>query len=195
MGQVTTHQDFTLSNGSRERNVILPSGATSLSTETSAEQWTSVSPDGTLTVVQQVPDPQLGMLAAYDGTTTRTTPGGLLYRQTRTRTASGSPLAPTSIQDLLTVNGQSAPWSSTYSGATRQWLYVSPANRQRLEQLDPLGRISSISYPATTTLPTLSYTYDAEGRVQLVTLTANGGGATRTTSMTYDTFLAGYLAT
>ena len=88
-----------------------------------------------------------------------------------------------------------APWSSLYNGGTRQWLYESPAGRQRLEQLDSLGRVTSIAYPGTTSLPTTSYVYDADGRIQTVTLTANGGAATRVTQMTYDQYLAGYLAT
>src|SRR5580704_8001315 len=56
-------------------------------------------------------------------------------------------------------------------------------------------RVSSIAFPGTTTLPTTSFVYDADGRVQMVTVTANGGASTRTTQMTYDTYLAGYLAT
>jgi YD repeat-containing protein len=94
----------------------------------------------------------------------------------------------------MTMNGTST-WSSIFTAATGgqpgQWLYVSPANRQRVEQLDSLGRVTSVSYPGTTTLPTTSFVYDADGRVQTVTVTANGGASTRTTSMTYDQFLAG----
>ena len=195
-GHVTTHQDFSLSNGSSERNTIAPSGATSLSTESNGGLWTFVAPDGTTSSIQQVADPQFGMVDPYDGSTTRTTPSGLTYATARTRTIAGSPLAPSQILDLTTINGQSAPWSSTYTGSTRQWLYDSPAGRQGIQQLDALGRVSSISYPGTKTLPTTAFTYDADGRIQTVTVTpnANGGGAPRVTTNTYDTYLAGYLA-
>jgi hypothetical protein len=197
-GHVTNHEDFTLSNGSRQRTVIAPSGATRTSIEASSSLWTVTDPDGTFTSTQLAPDPQFGMLDAYPGSVTRTTPSGTSYTSTRTRTSTGSALAPSQILDLKTLNGTST-WSSIFTAATGvqpgQWLYVSPANRQRVEQLDSLGRVTSISYPGTTTLPTTSYVYDADGRVQTVTVTANGGASTRTTSMTYDQFLAGYLAT
>ncbi len=197
-GHVTNHEDFTLSNGSRERVVIGPSGATRTSTEASSSLWTGTAPDGTFTSTQLVPDPQFGMLDAFPGTQTRTTPGGTSYSLTRTRTSTGNALAPSQILHLKTMNGTST-WSSIFAASSgaqpAQWLYVSPANRQRVEQLDSLGRVTSIAYPGTTTLPTTSYVYDADGRVQTVTVTANGGASTRTTSMTYDQFLAGYLAT
>jgi RHS repeat-associated protein len=197
-GHVTTHQDLALSDGTTQRNIFAPSGAASLSTESSAELWTTTTPDGTSTSQQLAPDPQFGMLDPYVGTMTRSTPSGLTYGQTRTRTSTGSPLAPSQIVDLTTMNGTSL-WSSIFSAATgsqsAQWTYVSPAGRQRVQQLDNLGRVSSIAYPGTTTLPTTSFVYDADGRVQTVTVTANGGSSARTTSMTYDTYLAGYLAT
>jgi RHS repeat-associated protein len=197
-GHVTKHEDFTLSNGSRQRTVIAPSGATSSSVEASSSLWTTTAADGTFTSQQLAPDPQFGMLDPYVGTMTRTTPAGTSYGLTRTRTSTGSALAPSQILDLTTMNGTST-WSSIFTAATGgqpgQWLYVSPANRQRIEQLDSLGRVTSISYPGTTTLPTTSFVYDADGRVQTVTVTANGGASARTTSMTYDQFLAGYLAT
>ena len=46
------------------------------------------------------------------GTRDRITPSGLTYSMTRTRTSTGSALAPTTITDLTTINGQSEPWSS-----------------------------------------------------------------------------------
>jgi YD repeat-containing protein len=96
---------------------------------------------------------------------------------------------------------ESEPWSSTYSAAAgaaaAQWLYISPSGRQRLEQLDALGRVTTVSYPGTQSLPVTSFVYDADGRIQTVTVTpnANGGGVARITANTYDTYLAGYLAT
>jgi RHS repeat-associated protein len=196
-GHVTQHQDFLLSNRSRQRNIIAPSGAAFLTTESSGEVWTTTAHDGTTTSTQMAPDPQFGMLDAYPGTTTRTTPSGLTYASSRTRTATGSVLAPTQIVDKTTINGQSAPWSSTFTAATKQWLSVSPAGRQTLQQLDGLGRVTSISHPGTSTRPTMSLAYDADGRIQSVTLApnGNGGGPARVTSNTYDTYLAGYLAT
>jgi YD repeat-containing protein len=197
-GHVTTHQDFTFSNGNRQRTVIAPSGATGTSVESSSGLWTSTAPDGTFTSQQLAPDPQFGMLDPYVGTMTRTTPSGISYGLTRTRTSTGSALAPSQIVDLTTMNGTSL-WSSTFSAATggqpAQWSYVSPVGRQRVQQLDNLGRVTSIAYPGSTTLPSTSFVYDADGRVQTVTVTANGGGSVRTTSMSYDTYLAGYLAT
>jgi RHS repeat-associated protein len=197
-GHVTTHEDFTFSNGNRQRTLVAPSGAARTSIQASTDLWTNSAPDGTFTSTQLAPDPQFGMLDAYPGSVTRTTPSGKSYTSKRTRTSTGSALAPSQILDLKTLNGTST-WSSIFTAATGaqpgQWLYVSPANRQRLEQLDNLGRVTSISYPGTTTLPTTSYVYDADGRVQMVTVTANGGASVRTTNMTYDQFLAGYLAT
>jgi RHS repeat-associated protein len=196
-GHVTQHQDFLLSNRSRQRNIIAPSGAAFLTTESSGEVWTTTAHDGTTTSTQMAPDPQFGMLDAYPGTTTHTTPSGLTNSSARTRTSTGSALAPTQIVDKTTINGQSAPWSSTFTAATKQWLFTSPAGRQSIKQLDALGRVTSIAYPGTTTLPTTSFVYDADGRIQSVTLApnGNGGGPARVTSNTYDTYLAGYLAT
>ena len=139
-------------------------------------------------------------LDPYVGAMTRTTPSGLAYSLARTRTSTGSISAPTSITDLTTINGQTEPWSSVFAAAAgttpAHWLYDSPAGRQRETQLDSLGRVTTISYPGTKTLPTTSFVYDADGRISSVTITpnANGGGAARVTSNTYDTFLAGYLA-
>jgi YD repeat-containing protein len=198
-GHTTVHQDFTLSNGSVEQNLIAPSGATSLSTETSGDLFMTTAPDGTTTSTQQAPDPQFGMLDPYVSATTRKTPGGLIYSMTQTRTSTGTLSAPSTITDLTTTNGQSAPTSSVFTagGGTTpaQWLYTSPAKRERLQQLDSLGRVVSTSYPGTKTLPTTSLVYDADGRVSSVTVTANGGGPTRTTNLTYGQYLAGYLAT
>ena len=118
---------------------------------------------------------------------------------TRTRSFTGSALAPTSITDLRTINGQSAPWSSVFTALAgtvpAHWLYATPAGRQRLQQLDSLGRVTSISYPGTTTLPTTSFVYDADGRIASVTVAPNGGGTPRVTTNTYDAFLPGYLST
>jgi len=198
-GHVTNHQNLALSNGSLEQVVTMPSGATSTSIHTTGDQYTVTSPDGTVTTEQMAPDPQFGMIDPFVGTMTRVTPSGLTYAMTHTRTSTGSQFAPSGIVDLTTINGQSAPWSSLFTARAgaqpAQWLYTSPANRQRLEQLDSLGRVTAISYPGTTTMPTTSLVYDADGRIQTVTLTANGSGSTRTTSMTYDKYLAGYLAT
>jgi RHS repeat-associated protein len=198
-GHVTTRQDFTLSNGSRERNTFAPSGAASLSTEGSNYQWKTTTPDGTVTVSQQEPDPQFGMASPYVGSMTRATPSGLTYSMTRARTSTGNALAPTTITDLSTINGQTQPWSSLFNAASgtnpARWLFTSPAGRERVQTLDALGRVSSISFPGTKTLPTTSFIYDADGRVSSVTVTPNGGGVPRVTTNTYDTYLAGYLAT
>jgi RHS repeat-associated protein len=199
VGHVTTHQDLQLSNGTRERNIIAPSGATRLSSESSGELWTTVAPDGTTTLSQQTADPQFGMLDPYVSALTRTTPSGLTYKSTRNRTSTGSALAPSSITDLLTVNGQTEAWEQLFAAAAgpsaAHWLFTSPAGRQRLQTLDALGRVTSISFPGTRTLPTTTFVYDADGRVSSVTVTPNGGGVPRVTTNTYDTYLAGYLAT
>ncbi len=148
---------------------------------------------------QQFPDPQFGMGSPFVGARTRETPSGLTYAMTRTRSFTGSALAPTSITDLRTINGQSAPWSSVFTALAgtvpAHWLYATPAGRQRLQQLDSLGRVTSISYPGTTTLPTTSFVYDADGRIASVTVAPNGGGTPRVTTNTYDAFLPGYLST
>jgi YD repeat-containing protein len=196
-GHVMTQNYDTLTNNTVLRNLYAPSGAASLVSETTAELWTTVAPDGTTTSTQQAADPQFGMLDAYAGSTTRKTPSGLTYSAVRSRTSTGSSLAPSTITDVTTINGQSEPWSSAFTAAAgttpAQWLFKSPASRERLQKLDSLGRVTSISYPGTTTLPTTSFVYDADGLT--VTPGANGGGAARVTSNTYDTFLAGYLAT
>ena len=139
------------------------------------------------------------MGSPFVGARTRETPSGLTYAMTRTRSFTGSALAPTSITDLRTINGQSAPWSSVFTALAgtvpAHWLYATPAGRQRLQQLDSLGRVTSISYPGTTTLPTTSFVYDADGRIASVTVAPNGGGTPRVTTNTYDAFLPGYLST
>ena len=121
-------------------------------------------------------------------------PGNLasLQKAAAARTAATAVRTEAALDQMLRT-GQPVTFRGLAAAApvSLDFLYRNPAIRQRVEQLDNLGRVTSVSYPGTTTLPTTSFVYDADGRVQTVTVTANGGASTRTTSMTYDQFLAG----
>lgn len=143
-----------------------------------------VSADGSETTVNIQPDTRFGLLAPLR--TIRTTvPGLATLNASQTRSATldnpNDPLSVRAWTETSTVNGRA--YIRSYDATTRTLLARSPMNRTRTTVLNADGKPVSLSVPG---LASVTYGYDAVGRVDAVTQTADG--ITRTTRIGYDAF-------
>lgn len=141
--------------------------------------------DGTISTVEQGPDPRFGMLVSLPQKWTLQTPGGLTRTATLSRTTSlansSNPFSLISETDTMTINGRN--YSIVYDAATRTLTGTTPAGRQRVRSFDAQRRLVGFTQPGIT--PT-QFSYDTQGRVTSVTR------GTRVSTLTYNS--QGYLA-
>lgn len=125
-------------------------------------------PDGSLSVAQERSDPIWGAQASTIGSSSFSTPGGVSGSATTTsEVALSDPLDPLSLvsrTETLEINGRA--YTATYEAAFRRWTLTSPEGRQRVLELDEMGRPISARHG---NLYPVSFGYDLRGRLEAIT--------------------------
>jgi len=174
----------------RYDTTVLPSGAQSLiltspdamvSTVTrnpDGSQFT-IRPDGTVTSTVVAGDPRFGLQSPVAASVTVSTPGGLTFDSSTSRTAIfGSTQDLSTLQtqtDTTVVNGR--PYETVFNAATRTFTSSSPAGRSSSSSIDAQGRVTRTQVGS---LTPVDFTYDSQGR-----LTSIAQGA-RQSTVAYD---------
>ena len=144
----------------------------------------STMPEGTSDSQTVGPDPRFGLQSPVL-TSETLTQGNLTMNTTGSRTASftaSNPFSLTTQTDTRTVNGRK--YTSVFTASTKTWVDSTPMKRTTTTVLHSLQRASSVQVGA---LLPLQFTYDANGRISMITQ------GTRVGTFTYDA--NGFLAT
>ncbi len=142
---------------------------------------TTTSPDATVVARTERPDPRLGLAAPIAASLAITTPGGLSFLRTQSRTVTtdattGALLTQT---DAIAVNGRAS--SVAYDAATGITTTTTPAGRQLFDQIDGRGRLVATQVDG---LEAVGLGYDGRGR--LGSLVQGIGASQRLVSFGYD---------
>ncbi len=192
MGITRTFEVETSNTGIERKTNVSPQGGTDVTTTNPDGSSNETAPDGTITVITKAPDPRLGMLSPVTGSKTITTPSGLQYNITDTRTADLSdpadPFSFKTLTDSYNINGRT--YISTYDAATKTMTETTPMGRKSTTTLNSQGKV--VSSQVSGLLP-LNYGYDSQGR--LTEITQGTGADSRVYSYTYDSqnYLAGII--
>lgn len=142
-----------------------------------------VSPDGTITNLQQQADPRWGMLAPLLKTWTMKTPSGLTATVTADRKAVladvSNPLSLTTLTDRSSINGRT--YTRILDVKKQQVTQQTPAGRKSITTTDAQGRV--VKSEGHGLLP-VSFVYDAKGRLSQVS--SGTGDEARTVAIEYD---------
>uniref|UniRef100_UPI00257FA850 PKD domain-containing protein n=1 Tax=Thiothrix sp. TaxID=1032 RepID=UPI00257FA850 len=179
--------------GGRTRTNRSSDGLTTVSTESADGNLGLTLPDGTKLAVTQSPDPRFGMQSPYTGSSTLTTPAGLVMQTNTVRTVTlGNPDDVLSLQaqvNSTNINGKT--YITAYDATAKMWTETSAENRVSVVSTDTQGRPV---HAQTTGLHPASLAYDSRGRLQ--TVMAGEGSGIRTSTFAYhaDGVAKGYLA-
>ena len=183
LGRSTTYRAENLATGDKQMTNTFPDGTQTTSLSKTDGTQTITASDGTLTTIQQGPDPRFGMQSPIPKSMTVQTPEGLAYSLGLTRSVSLSnpndPLSLTDQTDSLAVNGR--PYQSQYTAAARQRISTTPEGRQTVTTLDEFGRVVKKERAG---IEPISLTYDANGR--LATISQGTAGNLRNITLTYN---------
>jgi RHS repeat-associated protein len=182
-GRMTRYQVEFLPTGDERRRTTLPSGLQTEWVKAADGTRTSRVPDGTVTTLEQGPDPRWGMQVPLPARQTLTTPGGLSSTTTAERTAAlADPENPLSlIREINTIRTNSRPYTDIYEAASRILTRTTPAGRQATRMLDANGRVVQAQVAG---LSSVHYDYDADG--QLSRFIQGTGPEARITTFGYD---------
>src|SRR5262249_18031302 len=163
----TTQYTVLSQPGSRRVHVVTATdGTESRTTYVGDTQQATLSADGSTSTPSLSPDPPFGHNAPIPSLTWRA-PSGLQWQMSGSRSAtlsvSTDPMSLQSLSEVASINGRQ--WRADYAASTRTWTYRSPAGRQRTATLDASGRVVRTTTPG---LADVTYSYDAQGRLQSV---------------------------
>ena len=179
LSRTTTYQVQNFSTGEQKRTTTLPSGEVSSTLRRRDGTTLSTAADGTVTTVENGPDPRLGMQASYVTAQSTQLPSGLTRTQSSNRSVTlltpGDTLSLATLTDSRSVNGLTS--LSTYDAATRTLTTTSPLGKQSTLTLDAKGRLVRSEVPG---IFPAQYSYRIDGRLESVTQ------GTRTSSFTYN---------
>jgi YD repeat-containing protein len=120
-----------------------------------------------MSIEQKRSDPVWGAMAAERGSSTFSTPNGLLANASIESSAVLSdlldPLSLISRAETATVNGRT--YTAIYEAVFRRWTMTSPEGRQRIVETDPFGRPTSIQVGD---LLPITFSYDTRGRLEAI---------------------------
>jgi len=180
--RTTTYRVETLDDGTLRRTTVFPDGMQNVVETGTDGTSTFIAADGTQSVSQTRPDPRFGMGAPIIASYTETTPGGLSFEYTQTKTATLNSeqdlLQPESIRNNQLINGliQTVIYDKDDASIT----LTTPENRRMVSILDDLGRFVEYRYAG---LTPIYHTYDGQGRISEI---SHGTGvSSRTYTKTY----------
>lgn len=168
LGRVRTYRTARLSNGDIQLTTTDAAGAQSQWLIAQNGTQASRDRDGTTMALTLGPDPRWGMRAPIPASLTIATPNGLTWTITATRSltlaSAGDLLRLATQTDTITTNGRS--YTTTYSGATGTLTQTTPTGLQESVTLDSQGRPAQAQFGSL--VPT-TYSYDARGRLEVIT--------------------------
>jgi RHS repeat-associated protein len=184
LGHATRYRVETPTPGVERRTVTFPDGTSARSERViDAGSVTITTADGAVLTHVAAPDPRWDMAAPTTALRALTLPSGLESKLTAERTVTlDDPTDPTSLESLVdeaTLAG--ATTTVAYERATRTFTTTSPGGRTSTVALDALGRPVRLEAPGVG--PTV-VTYDAHGR--LAAIAAGEGATARTVTFGYD---------
>jgi len=164
--------------GDKTRSNVSPAGlvATTLMKTDGSESTSSA--DGTAVSLRWGPDPRFGMLAPVVAARQVTTPAGLVYSSSFTRSLSTQNNVQV-LTDALTVNGNT--FTRNFNAAQGLYSLTSPLGRQLSTVIDARGRPVQM---VTGNLAPTYFSYDGRGRP--TSITVGSGADARSTTLTYD---------
>ena len=189
-GQIITYGVVPVPGAGEGRVITNAAGLKSTSARNASGTETVTMPDGIKSTQTLGVDPRFGQSGAFIKRTTVTTPGGLIYSMSSTRTATlgtpADPYVPTVVRETSTINGRKG--ISLYNGTSRTRTDISPAGRKLTTTIDSAGRLLTKQWPG---LFPITYSYDVSGH--LVAISRGSTTAPRIVQLTYDGngFLAG----
>lgn len=181
--RTTTYQVETLDDGTVRRTTIFADGTENIVESATNGTSTFYSADGMVRVSQTGPDPRFGMSAPIIASYTETTPGGIEFEYTQSKTATLNAeqdlLQPVYIRNYHTINGLSQ--SVIYSRSNSSITLTTPESRQAVTVFDDHGRMAEYRWAG---LTPIYHTYDDHGRTAQI---SHGTGDTaRVYAITYD---------
>ena len=160
----TTQYQTTQHIAGGETRVITTEGIKAQRSRGADGSKSTVSPDGMQAMQMFGPDPRFGLAAAFAKDVSITTPSGLKFNRTATRSATLADAANlfslTALTDTVTLNGRT--FTRVYDAATRTTTNRSATGRTGKETIDSLGRIVQSQAPG---LLTTNLAYDTRGRL------------------------------
>jgi len=178
LNRLTRYQVIELPDGTRQRINIQPDGALSITESNPVGLRTTTTPDGTVTMIQETPDPRFAMQSPLPGTVTVTTPGGLQSTMTSVRDVDDV-LNMTRQTDTVTLNGQII--TTLFDVGAQTYTTTTPENRIHVTGINSQGRVIQESVAG---VDSVAYVYDARGR--LAGFNQGNGAETRTATLTYS---------
>lgn len=179
MGRATIYRVERDEAGEEKTTVTAPDGTVTVSQQSADGKMETTAADGTRTTATLSPDPRFGMNAPVASSVVVQTPAGLTLTTTTNRTATMSdPLNPFSLQtqtDTTVINGRT--YQTVFTAGTRTFTTTTPAGRTSTSTIDAQGRVTRTQVG---TLTPVDYTYDAQGRLSVITQGA------RQSSIAYD---------
>ena len=183
LNRLTRYQIDNLTNGNLRRRITNPSGLTIESVKQANATQTAAYSDGTKLVAQEGPDPRFQMLAPIAKETTFSTPAGLLFKKTITRTATlSNPIDILSLQllkDIVNINGRS--FIQEFDQSQKLWTLTSAVGRKSFTTVNEKGR--PVKFQSANLEP-IQMSYDSDGRI--TTLTQGTGAQERLLTFAYN---------
>jgi RHS repeat-associated protein len=180
-GRSTTYSVGPDEEGAQQRATEHPSGLVTSRARGRDGVTQSTAPDGTTITVAFAPDPRYGMMKPFVTRRTVTTPSNLVRNEIRERTSIFQDVpgqGPTLVSQTDTLSVNSAGDSERVYDATAGTIsFESAAARTVVAQLDAKGRAIQVTKPS---VAPLNITYDANGRVSVLTQATQGGEEQRT---------------
>jgi len=185
--RVNSFQVERLSNGIRRHTNTARNGSISVIDYSNAVT-TTTSPDGTVSIVTEGPDPRFGMQSPVPQKASVVMPSGLnrsVLRDRQSTLADATDLlSHTNLTETITVNGKVTV--SNFDTATQTTTLTTPESRTLTRVLNAQGKIATMQADG---LAAINYAYDPRGR--LSDIDVGTGVDARNVQLTYD--LNGYL--
>ncbi|MBN4080473.1 hypothetical protein JYT31_02300 [Beggiatoa alba] len=183
LGRTKTYQVETLANGNKRRLNTREDGTQTETITQTDDIIVTTDPDGTVTTIEEGPDPRFGMQAAIPKKVTVVLPSGLTSVTTNSRTATlldaNDPFSLNQQTKVTNINGRT--YTTVFDKKTLTFVATTPEGRTASSVIDAQGRLRSSSVPG---LAIANISYDMRGR--LSKLESTGGSQTRASTYTYN---------
>jgi len=180
LGRVSTYYTK-LSGSSVRRRYIAPGGATTTETTQAAGSFSLSLPDGAVSTVGEVPSTGWGLSAPVLTPVVTTAPNSPMSRIEVHQDLSEVDGLPYTVTGSLTTTVNGERWVESFNPATRTTTVVDPAGLTATNTYGSAGLLIAASTPGS---PSVSFAYDAKGRLARETLGA--GRLAETTRWAYN---------